>query len=289
MGNRIKLIIGVVIFSALIVAAVAGSILSERVPLNDTTVVGNAPGNILNGGYFCELDGTVYFSNAEQSHALYSMNPDETKIKRLGSIGVRYIVGAGKFLYFYMDSSESSGEKGLGYVGNSYGIYRCKISDDKTTSLERARVQQMQLCGSYLYFMGDADKEGPGTYKLRIDKKERSRISGDLISTAGYDGRYIYHGGASGDPSLYYMNTTFNDIESTVLDGNISSPIPTENYIFYIDNAADYRICRLNRRTGEIDRIGTERVDCFNTNGIYVWYAVSAEGTPAIKRMIPYK
>ncbi len=151
MGSRLKLIIGILAFFIVIAAAISWTILSTHVPLNDDGVVGNAPGNILNGGYFCESDGTVYFSNVYQNHTLYSMKPDETKVKRLGSMGVKYICGAGKFIYFYMDSSEYSSGKGLGYIGNTFGIYRMKRSDAKTRSLERVRVQQMQLCGSYLY------------------------------------------------------------------------------------------------------------------------------------------
>ena len=43
------------------------ALLSGRVPLNDESTVGNTPGNLNNGGYFCESDGRVYFANAYDS------------------------------------------------------------------------------------------------------------------------------------------------------------------------------------------------------------------------------
>ena len=101
----------------------------------------------------------------------------------------------------------------------------------------------------------------------------------------GYDGRYLFFAGAGGDPSVYYLNTPLNDMESRLFVGNVSSPIPVGDYIYFIDNAAGYRLCRYNRTTGALDRIGSERIDLFNTNGNYIWYATSADTTPALRRM----
>ncbi|MCR5675756.1 MAG: DUF5050 domain-containing protein [Lachnospiraceae bacterium] len=284
MSKRLKMTIGILIFAAAALGAVTYSFLSDRVPLNDSSAIGNTPGNVYNGGYFCELDGTVFFSNVDDSHTLYSMKPDETGIRRLGSMGVSQIVGAGRFVYMYMDASQYSTGKGLGYMGNSYGIFRYNTKNNKNISLDRVRPQMMQLCGSYIYYCGSAE-DGTGTYKIRIDKKDRKKLTEGLLQPAGFDGRYLYYSGVNGNPSLYYMNTSTGDTESKVMDGNISCPIPSGDFIYYIDNAKNYHICRLNRTTGATELIGTERVDCYNTNGRYIWFATSAEGTPALKRM----
>ena len=55
--------------------------------------------------------------------------------------------------------------------------------------------------------------------------------------------------------------------------------------VYYIDNAAGYHICRYSRATGAREEVSGERVDCFNTNGRYIWYSVSAGNSPALKRM----
>ncbi|MCM1339984.1 MAG: DUF5050 domain-containing protein, partial [Muribaculaceae bacterium] len=52
-------------------------------------------------GLFCENDGYVYFANAYDGNALYSMKPDETEMKKLIYTEVSSINADGKFLYYY--------------------------------------------------------------------------------------------------------------------------------------------------------------------------------------------
>ena len=54
--------------------------------MNPPGTVGNTAGNLYNSGLFCEYDGTVYFSNAADNGALYSMNVDETEVKKLNTL-----------------------------------------------------------------------------------------------------------------------------------------------------------------------------------------------------------
>ena len=285
MSGRAKLITAIVIVAVLAAAAVTYTVIMEYVPMNGSEVTGNSAGNLINGGYFCEHDGRVYFSNVYESRSLYSMNPDETDVKRLGTLGVDNICAGGRFLYFFMDSTQyKSGNKGLGYVGNTYGIYRYNLRGNKMRSLERVRVKTMQLCGSFLYYSGDSDTQS-GLHKCKINGKDRHLISDKYIDPASYDGNYIYYAGDPGNPSLYAMNTAIGDTTSRIFEGNFSSPIYMDGIIYYIDNAAGYRICRYSRTTGAHEVICDERVDCFNTNGRYIWYSVSADTSPALKRM----
>ena len=95
-----------------------------RIPSNDITVTGNTGGNLNNHGLFAEADGRVYFSNAYDGGCLYSMNPDETDLKKLTSSSVNSINVGGNYLYYYLDNA--TGGKGLGYVIHTYGVYRSK-------------------------------------------------------------------------------------------------------------------------------------------------------------------
>ncbi len=284
MSSKVKLLI---VFSIFLIAAgltVFLNVRNEHVPDNSPDTIGNLPGNILGGGLFCEVDGTVYFSNTMDSHTLYSMDPDETNIKRLGSMGVSQICGAGKYLYFYMDSSLYSQGKGLGYMGHTFGVFRYRISNGKTTSLARANVQMMQLCGSTLYYSGDAE-DGPGLFKVGIKGSDPIRLSASRIQPAAYDGRYLYYAGMNGDPSLYSVNTAFQDIETLVMAGNISQPIPSGDFVYYLDNTQDYHLYRYNKTTGAGEPVCDDRIDFYNTNGRYIWYATSADDRPALKRI----
>ena len=69
-----------------------------RIPSNDITVTGNTGGNLNNHGLFAEADGRVYFSNAYDGGCLYSMNPDETDLKKLTSSSVHSINVGGNYL-----------------------------------------------------------------------------------------------------------------------------------------------------------------------------------------------
>ncbi|MCR5179410.1 MAG: DUF5050 domain-containing protein [Lachnospiraceae bacterium] len=285
MSGRAKLITGIIILIILAGVAVTYTVIMDFVPMNESGVMGNNAGNLVNGGFFCEHDGRVYFANVYESRSLYSMKPDETDVKRLGTLGVNNICAGGHFLYFFMDSTQyKSGNKGLGYVGNTYGLYRYNLRGNKMASLERVRVKSMQLCGSYIYYSGDSDTQS-GLHKCKINGKERHLISDNYITPASYDGNYIYFAGNPGNASLYSMNTAIGDTSARVMEGNISSPVYIDGIIYYIDNAAGYKLCRYNRATGAKEIVCEERVDLFNTNGRYIWYCVSADGSPALKRM----
>ena len=73
-------------------------LLSSRIPMNDEYTTGNTTGNLNNGGYFCEMDGRVYFANAYDNFALYSMNPDETDLVKFNEGAVSSINAAGNYL-----------------------------------------------------------------------------------------------------------------------------------------------------------------------------------------------
>ena len=74
--------------------------------------MGNTAGNVNNGGYFCEYDGVVYFSNPYDGGSLYSMSPDETNLKKLISAKVSNINAGGRYLFYYQ--AERSEERRVG-------------------------------------------------------------------------------------------------------------------------------------------------------------------------------
>ena len=83
------------------------NIVTNRIPMNPEGTVGNTAGNLNNRGLFCEYDGLVYFSNAYDRGALYSMTPDEQNVRKLGSVSVELLNAGGSFL-FYFQSEEAA-------------------------------------------------------------------------------------------------------------------------------------------------------------------------------------
>lgn len=103
---------GVLLIAAIIFYAI--SLLNDRIPSNQISVTGNTGGNLNNDGLFAEADGKVYFSNAYDQGCLYSMNADETGLRKLVNSRASFINVGGEYLYYYMDSSD--GGDGMGYV-----------------------------------------------------------------------------------------------------------------------------------------------------------------------------
>jgi len=257
----------------------------NSVPMNDALVVGNCAGNMNNGGYFLEMDGKIYFRNNYDNGCLYSMNADETNIKQLTSMNVKYISGYGDYLYYHMDSFNVSGEtSGLGSATNQFGVYQSKTDGSNQKCLYRGFTGAQNLIGSYVYFQ---EKEANlGTLqKIRIDKTNLTSVSDEFIDpSCALDGK-IYYTGILSDHNLHILNTTSADKTSTFVQGNIIYPIVSGNYVYYMDGDNNYRITRMDTSTGDVKVLSVARADCFNMNDKYIFYATSTESTPSLHVM----
>ncbi len=261
--------------------------LRNRVPLNDESAIGNTAGNLYNGGIFLEMDGKVYFSNPLDSDAMYSMNPDETDLKDLTMMSVRNIVGHGKYVYYYMDTTKSNATsdlKGLGRVSTFYGLYRSEIDGDKQKMLDREIISSIQLVGSDLYYTVDTGKK-IGLNKIRIDGQNPSIITTELLDPSCALNSKIYYSGVDLDHDLHVIDTLSNDTSSTVLIGNIWQPIVQGDYVYYIDAAHHYRLCRSSLINGSTEVLTNSRVDYYNMNEYNIFYATSEAGNQTLRVM----
>ena len=177
-----------IVFSLLMIIMAVGMVfylLGRKVPM-DTSDSGNLAGNLQNDGLFFELDGKVYFSNSADSGCLYSMNVDESDQKRLTSMNTKYISGAHNYLYFYMDSTKTAKSvSGLGAASNQFGLYRCQTDGRRQTCVLRDFCGQVQLCGEYLYYQ--LKTNGGSLNKIRVDKKNNTKVADEFISPVCYD------------------------------------------------------------------------------------------------------
>ncbi|SEL01842.1 protein of unknown function [Butyrivibrio sp. ob235] len=280
-----------IFFSIFITAITVGLLIyfiSKRVPMNDENVVGNTPGNLYNGGLFLEMDGKVYFSNPLGNDCLYSMNPDETDVKQLTSMNTSHIVGAGKYIYFYLDYSKknvsNSKLKGLGNVSVFYGLYRSQLDGEKQEVLDREYISSVQLVGSYLYYNVDNGNKA-GLNKIRIDERNQSLVTAEKLDpSCAIDGK-IYYSGVDLDHDLHVMDTLSEDTSSILLSGNIWQPIVQNGFVYYIDAAHHYRLCRTNLSSGETSVLTDSRVDFYNMNEFNIFYATSEPGNQTLRVM----
>ena len=255
----------------IIVGALA--IVGDRIPDNPPETVGNTAGNLNNSGYFCEYDGKVYFANAYDSNTLYSMDPSEQNIKKLGNASVKNILAGGKYLYYYQTGA--SGDAGIGALRTVRSFNRCKLNGTDVTGLTRDPIVSAQLVGSNLYIM-TSDDNGPLFYRMGIDKSDKTDLADYEINPACAVNGTIYYNGTQENHYLYALNTSTDSI-STLWNGNLWYPIAQGDYIYYMDVENNYRLCRYSLSRNEVEVLTEERIDCFNVGYGYVYYQVNGE------------
>lgn len=279
---NIRIAIGFLITGLLVVLLLVVYFLDQRVP-RDPSDIGNSAGNLHNGGLVFEMDGKVYFANPSDSDCLYSMNLDETNPKRITSMRTKYISGANGYLYFYMDSTKKAGKvTGLGAATNQFGIYRCKVNGRNQECLNRDFCGEMQLCGEYLYYQTKTDSGSLD--KIRVDKKNKSKVLDEMVSPVCYSNGVIYYTGVSSDHSIHALDTKAGDRTYDVLPGHLFFPVVTGGYIYYLNGDSNYSLWRTSLSTGETEIITSERCDNFTMNNQHIYYTYSNGLLSQLKR-----
>lgn len=253
-----------------------------RIPENDISVRGNTAGNLNNGGLFCESEGKVYFSNAYDDGSLYSMNTDETQMKKLNNTPTFSINAGGNYLYYCMNSTANG--DGLGYIIRTVGLYRTKKNGKDTICLKKDPVVTAQLCGNYIYYQNYNNKESTKFYKVKIDKEEDVLVSNMVINPASYDNGIIYFNGMDKNHYLYTLNTATDDI-AVLLSQDVWNPVYQSGYLYFMDIHENYRLCRYSLTDHTIEVLTSDRVDYFNIGDHYIYYQKSDPNSPALKRM----
>ena len=276
--NILIIAIPLIIFSTLFLI----SLFSKRVTPNPPGTVGNTAGYLNNKGLFCEDEGVVYFANAYDSNTLYSMNPDETNVKKLSNAQVSSINAAGNFLYYYQASSAATNSFSSLFRIN--GLYRSKKNGKSAVCLKRVPVPSLSLADNTVFYQSYNNKTGTSLCRIDIDKKNYEVIEEYIINPAAVYNGMIYFGGTQKDHYLYGLNTQTNAI-STIYNGNVYNPIVWGDYVYYMDISSDYRLCRYSLSTQTAEILSQDRLDFFNVTGDWIYYQKSHPSEPALKRI----
>ena len=287
MTTKLKNILILAILFAVILILAVLVVLSGRTPLNDESTVGNTAGNLNNNGYFCEHEGRVYFANAYDNYSLYSMNADETDIKKLHGGATSFINAGGNYLYYASAGNTSTNDSdGSGSFRGTYGIYRSKLNGKSVIGMDRCYVAAMQLCGNYLYYAKIDTKTSMSLEKIKIDKTDQQTVNPTAyINPNCYVNGTIYYSGTEQDHYLYALDTA-RDRASVVWEGNIWNPICQDDYVYYMDVENNYRLCRYSRYDGTVQVLTNDRIDTFNVYGNLIYFQTNSDTSPALKRML---
>ncbi|MBF1004869.1 MAG: DUF5050 domain-containing protein [Lachnospiraceae bacterium] len=286
MKNHGKLlIIPLMLVLAAFIAFAVHTYLESKVTMNDDSVIGNTAGNINNDGLFCESDGVVYFSNPADLNTLYSMQPDESDLRKLSSLSVKNILCGGNFLYYYMDINPNDQKaSGLGSAVREYGIYRCKNNGKYEICVARENTDQFQLCGSYLYF-GQGDEHKGTLERLRIDKQDRSTVLHEKINPSCMADGSLYFAEIKGDHSLKVLKTNAQNQVETVANLNAYQPQIMGNCLYYLDLSNHYYLCSYDLRSGQKQTLTSMPIDVYNLNGNTVFFDSQTTDNPGLYRM----
>lgn len=280
-AKKLVLIFGCVFLA--LVGMLALNYYSKRIAPNPAGTLGNTAGNLNNGGYFCETQDRVYFANAYDNATLYSMNPDETDIKKINTAQAAFINSGGDYLYYYQKDSSSA--SGLGSVVHMTGLYRCKLNGRAALCLDKSRCNTVVLMDNTLYY--ERVVKGADTrhlYGISIDKKNQMEYTTFLLNPASASNGGIYYNGTVNDHYLYYLDTETGSA-SLVYECDMWFPTLCDNYIYYLDTRNNYQLCRYSLASGEAQVLTTDRVDSFNVYGSYIYYQKNDAEQPALMRM----
>lgn len=277
-----KIIIPAVIVVILAVLFLTIRLANNKVPENDPNTTGNTAGNLLNNGLFCEDDGIVYFSNAYDSSYLYSMNPDETGIKRLTNTSVNYINAAGDYLYYYQNDKAGNSSSWGGH--GTLGVYRSSKNGKRTDCIKRTVCGVITLAGNSLYFQNYNNSEGMTLYKSDLNGNKKEQAVNAIIDPSCVQDGFIYYAGIEGDHNLHRLNTA-DDSVAVILNGNFWNPIVAGSTIYYMNVSDNYSLYRCSLSLDFNEKLTEDRVDTFNITPDYIFYQKNSTDSPALMRM----
>lgn len=253
---------------------------NKKVPKNPVGTVGNTAGNLYNNGLFCENDGYVYFANAYDNNALYSMRPDESEMKKLISTEVSSINADGKYLYYYQGGSGSG--TGLGYVISTTGVYRAtKKNSQNPVCLDRALGKYVLLADNTVYYT-DSDAKVSLKRVSKDGKDKKVLLELDILPVSVQNSTFYYMNNAD---NLHLMALDLNTGSSRqVLAYDVYMPIIEGNTIYGIDVHDNYSLISMNVTDGTRTLLDSDRTDMINVTDNYIYYQTSGE-TPQLKRI----
>lgn len=280
MKNKKTYVIAIFFLIIVLALLTVAFILGNQIPMNPAGTVGNTAGNLNNSGLFCEYNGKVYFSNSYDNGSLYSMDVNEGSIKKLNNMDAQNILAAGKYLY-YFHAAEASGT-GISGIGTPKAFNRCNLKGQKTISLTRDIVITAQLVDNHIYYLTN-DNDGPAFKKIKIDKTEETKLADYVINPACAVNSVIYYNGTVSNHYLYGLNTT-TGVSNEIWHGNIWNPILEGDYVYYMDVAENYRLCRYSLSQNVVEVLTNDRVDCFNVGSGYIYYQKNGD-SPSLNFM----
>jgi len=239
---------------------------------------GNTPGNLQNGGYFCELDNTVYFRNPFDKGRLYAMDSNGENVRKLNGETVSSINAYGKYLYFSKNNLTST-KSTAAFRGTLFSAMRSNLDGKNVVSLSSDYSGVLTLVGNKVFFQhyesNDEQQTLGSLYSVGIDKADLHEVVKSDISPAGVFGTYIFYAGVEGDHNIYRLNT-LTDSSTLFYEGNCYMCIPDGHYLYFLDADDGYKLKRTSSSSSksEAETVISERVATYNVSSNYIYFQI---------------
>lgn len=272
LSNKLA-IVATILFLGIMVIYTAKSNLGP----SDWSVHGNTSGNLYNGGYFCEYNDYIYFSNLYDDGTLYRMNSDLTNFIKISDDKVSSLNVTKDYIYYSRKNHEKKnpGHPILNYTNP--GIYRLNLKSSKITTLSKGHTEMIHLNGNYIYYQKNWALSNYYLYSVRIDGKSETRLYKENISPASITNNTLYY--TSTDD--FYIRTMDLDSghDTLFIPEHCYMPILNEDYLYYISIEDDYSIYRTKRTGYEPEKIVTGPVFTYNVTKDHQYLYYQIDGT----------
>lgn len=247
--------------------------------MNSGYTKGNTAGNLYNGGTFCEINGTIFFSNPSDGGKLYSMDANGGNLKRISLDRATYINADENYVYYVRNNiGESLDFNFVAFHRNA--LVRMDHDGENVVVLDTEPSLYASLIGNYIYYLHYSQEDASTLYKVRIDGEEQQQVLDKAVFTCNVDGQYFYYNGMDTDGNIHRYDTV-GDTTTTIYEGNCFQPIVSDGSdLYYIDGNTDYSIIHTNLNYDEPVFVTRDSVECYNIYGSYIYYQrFSEEGS----------
>ena len=267
-----KIIIGLIVVLLLGGFVFLNITFGEReTKMNEGYVNGNTAGNLYNGGFFCEHNGVIFFSNPSDGGKLYSMDSNGKNLKKLTDDVATYINVDDNYIYYVRNNAgESLDFNFVAFHRNA--LVRVDHDGKHLLILDTEPCLYASLIGNYIYYIHYDQLEASTLYKVRIDGEEQQQVMSESVFTCNADGQFFYYNGMSSDGSIHRYDTV-SDTSTVVYAGNCFQPIVKDGVdVYYIDGDTDCSIVHTNMNFDNPTFITRDSVDAYNVHGSYIYY-----------------
>jgi hypothetical protein len=282
-----KVLISLFIITVIVLVGVLGYS-SGRTYLNDENLVGNTAANIFNGGLFCERDGRIYFSNDNDDGSLYVMNSnaDAESIKRLHYDKAAYINVDENYIYYLRANNTRENASGSILMFNNTGIYRIGQNGKGLKLISSNPGSHVTVFGNHVYYQNYDVNAGLFLYRNQTDGTlERLLLKEAVIPSTLIENR-LYYVGVNDSHNINELNLSSFTTKSCI-EGSFAYPMFFGEYIYYMDQANNYSINRMNKDGSDRIVLVKDRTSTFNitNSGKYLYYQIDDLNNSRICRM----